>query len=78
MFLLLPNKYPPSDIQIDFSTYAIRKCVLTINSAASAGPDGLPGIFWHSLNLSEAQPLPIIFKKSFTTGICLTVGKNLL
>ena len=69
MFPLLPDKCPPSDIQPDFSCNAIRKCFLNINSTASAGPDGLLGKFWHSLNSSLAQPLSIIFKKSFTTSI---------
>ena len=69
LFPLLPDKCPPSDIQPDFFTNAIRKSHLNINSTAFASPDGLPGKFWHSLNSSLAQPLSILLKKFFTTGI---------
>ena len=45
LFPLLPDKCPPSDIRPGFSTNAIRKCLLNINSTAAAGLDGLPGKF---------------------------------
>ena len=68
-FPLLPDKCSPSDIQPDFSTNTIRKCLLNINSTASAGPNSLPSKFCHSLNSSFAQPLSVMFKKSFRTDI---------
>ena len=38
--------------------------------------NSLSGKFWHSLNSSLAQPLSIIFKKSFTTDILLECWKK--
>ena len=55
-----------NDESIDFSVNTVYKHLLNINSSSAAGPDGLPGIFWHSLAGALAEPLSIIFTTSFT------------
>ncbi len=58
------------DIHPDFSPASIAKHLKLVNSQSSAGPDGYPGKFWHSLHSTLASPLSIIFNMSFITG-CL-------
>jgi hypothetical protein len=64
----IPVQCQPTDIQPDFSPTSIAKHLKSVNSRSAAGPDGYPGIFWHSLYHSLALPLSLIFTKSFITG----------
>lgn len=69
----LPNlDINPSQFGIDppnFHPEFVAKHLKNVKASCAAGPDGLPGLFWSSLNYSLCFPLSIIFVKSFATGI---------
>jgi hypothetical protein len=69
----LPNlDINPSQFGIDppnFHPELVAKHLKNVKASSAAGPDGLPGLFWSSLNYSLCFPLSIIFEKSFATGI---------
>jgi hypothetical protein len=66
----------PADIAPDFSPTNVAKHLKHTKPASAAGPDGLPGIFWHSLHACLALPLSIIFNKSFNSGILPSCWKH--
>jgi hypothetical protein len=63
-----PTILHPFSAQPDFSLSSIEKHLKLINNSAAAGPDSLPGIFWHSLSGPLSIPLSKIFNVSFKMG----------
>ena len=66
----LPNfKYAcTNNVQLDISPTVISKVLHNLNKNSCAGPDGIPGFFWHKLSYCLSYPLHIIFSLSFTTA----------
>ena len=53
---------------IIFTPFAVSRAIQKIKSSGSAGPDGLPTLFWKKAGAGVAFPLSIIFNNSFMSS----------
>ena len=64
----LPKETVNTSGHIIFTPFAISRAIQKIKSNGSAGPDGLPALFWKKAAASVAFPLSIIFNNSFMSS----------
>ena len=61
---------------MNFSAENVCKYLKNVNSSSAAGPDGLPGIFWHSLHGSLSFPMSMLFKASYDSAMLPAMWKE--
>ena len=61
----LPKETVNTSGHIIFTPFAVSRAIQQIKPSGSAGPDGLPALFWKKAAAGVAFPLSIIFNNSF-------------
>ena len=61
---------------MNFSAENVSKYLKNVNSSSAAGPDGLLGIFWHSLHGSLSIPMSMLFKASYDSAVLPVMWKE--
>ena len=64
----LPKETVHTSGHIIFTPFAVSRAIQKIKLSGSAGPDGLPALFWKKAAASVAFPLSIIFDNSFMSS----------
>ena len=65
-----------NDFDIDFNTIKIRDILRNIDCNKAQGPDNIHGVILKTCAISLAQPLSILFKLIYNTGILPTEWKR--
>ena len=64
----LPKETVNTSGHIIITPFAVSRATQKIKSSGSAGPNGLPALFWKKAAAGVAFPLSIIFNKSFLSS----------